>query len=207
MKKVFLFCSMVAIALSSCGNKTAENEDSAEEAAVVELQTPDLAFLELQGAVKEVTRTYDGNEYSSTYQYNEEGALLEEGDWDYEAVERNENGQIVKTSWGLDDNGEEWATEYDYAGGTNVVKSKSYGWESISVSEYTYEDGRLVKEECDYVSEGTQGHGTTTYTYDEFDEHGNWTKRTSKTLDKYDDWGDIVEEESTVIETREILYY
>lgn len=155
-------------------------------------QWTDRNTFNLRGNVKDV---YNGDRISKIHSFDENGAYILEND-DWKSIERDEYGRIsyigVPGQGGrfTYNNNEQVSTETYTAG-------SSYGRES----RYIYNSDGLITQEIIQEAHSTIGGGgdisnyTTTYSYLEFDQFGNWTKRIAQTGTKKE------------TETRIITYY
>lgn len=185
------------------GIKQEENKDDAEQADMNKPGDVDLAYFELRGKVKSFTERNDDNSISYSF--------TEKGKWNtyngrsiqnaLSDVERDAQKRIIKYTEG----------EYDCIDSEEITYDSKTGWvskikhngEGEDITTFTYDEkGYLIKKVCEGESwemgaeEGEKFKDTTTYTYESFDEHGNWTARSAKSSDGRS-WK----------ETRRIQYY
>lgn len=185
------------------GIKQEENKEDAEQADMNKPGDVDLAYFELRGKVKSFKERNDDNSISYSF--------TEKGKWNtyngrsiqnaLSDVERDAQKRIIKYTEGEYDCIDSEEITYDSKTGW-VSKIKHYG-EGEDITTFTYDEkGYLVKKVCEGESwemgaeEGEKFKDTTTYTYESFDEHGNWTARSAKSSDGRS-WK----------ETRRIKYY
>lgn len=177
-----------------------------EKPEVVDVNKPgdvDLAYFELRGKVKSFTERNDDN--SISYSFNEKGKWNTYNGRSIQNalsdVERDAQKRIIKYTEG----------EYDCIDSEEITYDSKTGWvskikhngEGEDITTFTYDEkGYLIKKVCEGESwemgaeEGEKFKDTTTYTYESFDEHGNWTARSAKSSDGRS-WK----------ETRRIQYY
>lgn len=185
------------------GIKQEENKEDAEQADLNKPGDVDLAYFELRGKVKSFTERNDDNSISYSF--------TEKGKWNtyngrsiqnaLSDVERDAQKRIIKYTEG----------EYDCIDSEEITYDSKTGWvskikhngEGEDITTFTYDEkGYLIKKVCEGESwemgaeEGEKFKDTTTYTYESFDEHGNWTARSAKSSDGRS-WK----------ETRRIQYY
>lgn len=185
------------------GIKQEENKEDAEQADMNKPGDVDLAYFELRGKVKSFTERNDDNSISYSF--------TEKGKWNtyngrsiqnaLSDVERDAQKRIIKYTEG----------EYDCIDSEEITYDSKTGWvskikhngEGEDITTFTYDEkGYLIKKVCEGESwemgaeEGEKFKDTTTYTYESFDEYGNWTARSAKSSDGRS-WK----------ETRRIKYY
>ena len=185
------------------GIKQEENKEDAEQADMNKPGDVDLAYFELRGKVKSFTERNDDN--SIFYSFTEKGKWNTYNGRSIQNalsdVERDAQKRIIKYTEGEYDCIDSEEITYDSKTGW-VSKIKHYG-EGEDITTFTYDEkGYLIKKVCEGESwemgaeEGEKFKDTTTYTYESFDEHGNWTARSAKSSDGRS-WK----------ETRRIQYY
>lgn len=185
------------------GIKQEENKEDAEQADMNKPGDVDLAYFELRGKVKSFTERNDDNSISYSF--------TEKGKWNtyngrsiqnaLSDVERDAQKRIIKYTEGEFDCID--SEEITYDSKTGWVSKVKHNGEGEDVTTFTYDEkGYLIKKVCEGESwemgaeEGEKFKDTTTYTYESFDEHGNWTARSAKSSDGRS-WK----------ETRRIQYY
>lgn len=218
MKKHSLLLAICAMLLvfGACGNGQNKNEKE-DKAQLVEqpavTTTPDLVFCDLQGPVKRC----------DSYEFDRSGRLvalegvdpfaLDEPYRDFDTVTfdytdfckwiRDGQGQIASIEC------YESFQQFTWSDGLVIESIDFYeAQKTVTVNEYDA-DGRLVKktlyngmEDEDVESkDASMLFATIEYTYVDFDDHGNWTRRKAKWSDASADY--VNEEE----ETRTIEYY
>lgn len=166
------------------------DEEKSESVDVNKPGEVDLAYFELRGKVKSFVES-DG-ENSVSYSFTDKGK------WEtyrgqslknaLSDVERDAQKRITKYTEG----------EFDCIDTEEITYDKNTGWvsqikhygEGEDVTKFTYDEkGYIVKKVCEGeywemgAEEGEKFKNTTTYTYESFDEQGNWTKRSAKCSD------------------------
>ena len=189
MKKNLFLIAITSIGLMACGGKqqSAENQEAAtdtltvEESVVEETVSPDYVMLNLKSKVKSYEIKGEANHWDVIgfkVSFDENGTIAKvEGD--KAKLERNDKGQIIKYSFL-----EQWDPElfdrgyleYSYDENGQLVKISTTtpldSWDIILEKD---ENGDIAKWIIKSVVEGTI---TSKYAYQEYDEKGNWTKRT-----------------------------
>lgn len=185
------------------GIKQEENKEDAEQADMNKPGDVDLAYFELRGKVKSFTERNDDNSISYSF--------TEKGKWNtyngrsiqnaLSDVERDAQKRIIKYTEGEFDCID--TEEITYDSKTGWVSKIKHNGEGEDITTFTYDEkGYLIKKVCEGeywemgAEEGEKFKDTTTYTYESFDEHGNWTARSAKSSDGRS-WK----------ETRRIQYY
>lgn len=172
------------------GIKQEENKDDAEQADMNKPGDVDLAYFEMRGKVKSFTERTD--DVANTYTFTEKGKLNtfrgENVRHAFSDVARDSQKRLTKFTLG----------EYDCVDTEEITYDSKTGWvskikhngEGEDVTTFTYDEkGYLIKKVCEGESwemgaeEGEKFKDTTTYTYEKFDKHGNWTARSVKTSD------------------------
>lgn len=102
-------------------------------------------------------------------------------------MERDAQKRIVKYTEGEFDCVD--TEEITYDSKTGWVSKIKHNGEGEDITTFTYDEkGYLIKKVCEGESwemgaeEGEKFKDTTTYTYESFDEHGNWTARSAKVV-------------------------
>ena len=136
----------------------------------VAIFTPDLTFFELHGNVKKMTW------YNITYEFDEKGNLTKiNGENPSQLYRRDNEGRIVATEGEVNTN---------------------YYWDSMQLTGYHVPEIGEISIKYDErgfrTEESGEFFGTTTYTYENIDENGNWLSRKNSDGEK---------------EIREIEYY
>lgn len=149
-----------------------------------EMVTPDLAFHELHGQVRDVSSgeehvSFDRNGVWTNPQFyiSRAGNTLN--------VERNKLGRVVRAvSREIFEGEPTERIEYEWRD-DRVYKIHSVTYDGSYDITYTYDNKGLLKESR-VVSrgDGAVSDVATTYTYDKFDSNGNWTRRTAKSAIK-----------------------
>lgn len=189
MKKNLFLIAITSIGLMAWGSKQqpAENLDAAadttviEEAVVEETVSPDYVMLNLKGKVKSYEIKGETNHWDIIglkVSFDENGTITKvEGD--KAKLERNDKGQIIKYSFV-----DEWEPdffdkgylEYSYDENGQLVKISTTtpmdGWDVVFEKDA---NGDITKWIIKNVVDGTIPYK---YVYQEYDEKGNWTKRT-----------------------------
>lgn len=208
MKKIIYFVTALSImqlvtSLSSCGPNKQElalqdslrREDSikaeiAREDSLwkidslqkVSLTSNDLTFFELHGPVHSMNNSL----FEKTYVFDQDGNLVTvngynpftSDGYDRVAYRRNNQGQIKSYT--------EWESGEEYKWSEGRVVSSEGGGEGGYEDKTTYsynEDGTLKSlyvKMTSYIDPSENENYTVSYTYLEFDEYNNWTKRKSK---------------------------
>ena len=160
--------------------------------------TPDLAFFELKGPVKNVAYNdmyFLGSENQVLY-FSEEGVVTTP-----KGLKFNRKNGMIKTISTYLPEFDIWTTDTYKSDsiGRKVFNSYS-GLDGGGDEKFSYdESGNLVKRTATGEIEGEPYTSVTTYTYMSHDEYGNWTKRVVKHKDSYGT--------SSSTETRKITYY
>lgn len=193
---------------------------------------PDLVYNDLQGPVKMATLKRDWGDGAfqyAEYFYDSDGSWLNIPRWagydkksfpnyDGEKYEKDMDGYIVKTYELPEGEGEMYPeiTTIVWEDGKmkkKTVESRStepdYYYSSQNVTNYYYNDKGLVERaETQYSSSdswgGSNSKSIDEYSYVEFDDKGNWTKRHVNSTSTY---GDGQPYTSTSTELRDIIYY
>ena len=182
--------------------------------------TPDLAIYELHGPVKSVTyHNFDGNYVTSmddpgvlfsyyngskTYYYREDGTL--KGVTNYK-INRDANGRIksVKSNERLEF--DDYTISYDKQ--NRPIKIQNSGMEWGYTITYKYDKyGNVISDRNDGGMESFSWDYNSAFTYKEFDDFGNWTKRNRSTKCRNYECDELVSTKTTnAIESRTITYY
>lgn len=202
MKKIILLtaaCVMLLV-FGSCGNNQNQNqkEDNSTATATV---TPDLTFFELQGPVKRCIGAVSPDVQSFAYvEYDRSGKIISVNSEDQCEWTRDDQGQITSI------NGEWTDAEFTWKDGRVTLV-----WRNHEDMTYRHEleydaEGRLVKQTVyggtiDEVEDDAMvlDH-ILEYTYLEFDDHGNWTRRSEKWTDAELDFLNGEEEVTRTVE-------
>ncbi|MCQ2197439.1 MAG: hypothetical protein MJZ60_07965 [Bacteroidaceae bacterium] len=231
MKHIKLtLAALSATVMMACGeNKKAESQEptakdstnvnantpeesaktDAEPAVEVPFQTPDLTLFELVGHVK--TCKYG----SVTLKFDNEGKLTSYvmgGLNQIKQIERDKENRIIHFISAEDEEtGSQNEGLVEWAANGNVKQFVEVNMEGSIVYEYTYTEPDAQNPVARIAistqkGEGYNWSGTTTYTYDSFDEVGNWTQRKGK-ADLYCDYDGHNEEKETNTTKRVITYY
>lgn len=192
-------CAMLLV-MGSCGNGQKQNQKEDNNTATVTV-TPDLTFFELQGPVKSCIGAVSPDvESFACVEYDRSGKIISVDGEDHCKWIRDEQGQIA-SFYG------EW-TDVNFTWKDGHV---SLIWRNHEDMTYRHEleyntEGRLVKQTVyggtiDEVEDNTMvlDH-TLEYTYLEFDDHGNWTRRNEKWTDAELDFLNGEEEVTRTIE-------
>ena len=190
--------------LSTGKPSTDQSEASTDDIDKTKPGVIDLAFFNLRGPVKSVSEKNDSYDNTRRYGFSEKGKwetqdgqkigsiftdvkrdsekrIIEYTEGEYDCVDSHKITYDAKTGWlakcetSADDG--ETTTTYTY-------DANGYAVKSVTIGEYLNDEGE------------SKVNITTTYTYVEFDNYGNWTKRTAKDSDG-----------SSWTETRKITYY
>jgi YD repeat-containing protein len=222
IKLLMATCAMLLI-LGSCGNSQNQNQKEKEDNKTTTVTTtPDLAFFELQGPVKSCINVTAPNGQSFEHvEYGASGKITSVDGYNPFTLEEptSEYNEMTSTmeekcQWNRDDQGQISYFNCEWSGA-------SFTWANGHVSSIIrpHED-MMYKHELEYDAEGhlvkqTVYGGTDEeleadalvlnymleYTYLEFDDHGNWTRR----MEKWTDYEIDYEEEEEV--ARVIEYY
>lgn len=202
IKLLMAACAMLLV-MGSCGNGQKQNQKEDNNTAKVTV-TPDLTFFELQGPVKNCFGVVAPNGQSFEHvEYDRSGKIISVDGEDPFTLEEpwsevNEETSIMEDhcKWLRDDQGQihsfygEW-TDADFTWEDGHV---SLIWRNHEDMTYRHEfeydaEGRLVKQTVyggtiDEVEDNTMAlYWKIEYTYLEFDDHGNWTRRNEKWTD------------------------
>lgn len=190
---------------------TPQPANEAEAAPAVELpfQTPDLTLFDLVGHVKtckygSVTLKFDNNGKLTSYVIGGVNQIKK--------LERDNNSRITHFVAAEDEetgSQDEGMVEWDDDG--RIEQFVEINMEGSIVYEYTFTEPDAQNPVpriaiSTQKGEGYNWSGTTTYTYDSFDEAGNWTQRKGK-ADLYCDYDGHNEEKETNTTKRVITYY
>lgn len=162
--------------------------------------TPDLAFFELKGHVKEVVYTKANDRMtleSTTYTFDKNGRMI-----DGNGYSRGSNGRICRQGEYSEVVSRYVYTEYVCDSKGRVVKASCDDPHDGYAFNETYlynSSGLLIKKTG---SDDCGGDYTSTFSYQKYDNVGNWTCRTYK--DVFVDYEDLDE---TYTERRIITYY
>lgn len=213
MKKVTILLATCAMFLvfGACGNSQnqKEQEDTTETTMTI---SPDLAYWDLQGPVKRCNGVEFDRLGKMVKMDGYDPFAIDEPYRDFDTVtfdfaeyckwNRNSEGQISSI------NCFEGSEEFTWSNG-RMVEILSYfeAQKTLTVNEYD-DEGHLVKrilyngmEDEEVTKTDEWLFSTTEYTYLEFDDHGNWTRRIAKYIDASVDFTDETEE------TRIIEYF
>ena len=148
----------------------------------------------------------------NTYEYDSQGKVIK-GVRAKVLVKRDDLGHITRYESRDGDNDREMRSiEFRYDAQGRLIAADRCYWEELFTDSMVYEEDKVypAKKICEGQSEADEYVAETVYTYDEFDEQGNWTKRHLKeTVDNV-----IARDESTrtketfeQMEVRHITYY
>lgn len=193
------------------------------------LLTPDLAYNDLKGPVEFVRQGSDygyGTYFDTEYFYSPEGEWIniprwKEGEASHFSSQsdkywKDANGYIIAISDWSGDSGYTTRTSINWEDGKVVSRDESsetnsydYYSSSNTTTDYIYDDkGLLNKAERNYSYSSYYGGGnysdTYVYSYLEFDDYGNWTKR--NVSDRYSN-NEGYTNTNSYVEVREIKYY
>ena len=197
-------CAMLLV-MGSCGNNQNQNQKEKEDSqTTLVTSSPDMTFFELQGPVRSCDGavTPDGNSIGHV-EYDRSGKIISVNGEDPFALEEpwseiNEETSTMEDhcKWIRDDQGQissfygEW-TDANFTWKDGRVSLIWRNHEDLTYRhEFEYDaEGRLVKQTVyggtiDEVEDDTMvlDH-IVEYTYLEFDDHGNWTRRNEKWTD------------------------
>ena len=220
--KLLMAACVMLLVFGSCDNNQNQNQTKKEDVNTTTMTTsPDLAFFELQGPVKSCDGvvTPNGNSIGRV-EYDRSGKITSVDGEDPFALEEpwsevNEETSTMEDhcKWIRDDQGQissfygEW-TDANFTWKDGHVSLIRRNHEDMT---YRYEleydaDGRLVKQTVyggtiDEVEDDTMAlDHILEYTYLEFDDHGNWTRRIEKWTDYEFDFLNGEEEVARTIE-------
>lgn len=168
-------------------------EQSGEEQT---FSTPDLQLFDIHGHVKSIHANFD-------YLFVKPDKTVtfdQDGNWTNPqrsmsnlkiSYSRDANGRLIRVyTPNVERNEENYWMVFDdrFVWGDNRVEKILYDGNDMYTA-YTYNnEGELIKEVSDTASEGTNYVDVTTYSNYKYDDHGNWTSRSYKTVSKeYDD--------------------
>ena len=221
---------MSAFVLVACVNKnakteTSENEDQTETMAQKTYASPDRAMYRLKGEVSSAAITYyscdeQGNYneddcYTHSVTFATDGTLQADEDIYYDAstcsVKRDTEGRIgsMNVTAGYE-GGMEYTYDFIYNGELLTGETvEFYGEFSGNFkTEYTYdESGNLIKVVSSGISDSIVFTNTETFTIQETDENGNWTKCLRKTVSEEDEAGENGTYTTYHVLIRNIKYY
>ncbi len=234
MKKEILI--LATVVLCACGGSNTNQEQRSDtlskelpEDTVVEekklpsFTSPDRQFMDVRGNVSKLfvqttncDSTWNGKlehvEWmDKTYTFDQQGVLTFDTK-EKIRLSRNDNGQITKKEFYVEESGVYVSEEYLYNEQGMLDTVIVNGFECHGKKYFTY-DADL---ECISSVEPLAGEGEYLYTdameyfnVVERDSLGNWTKRRVTTVNKYSQDGKNIEKEEREyrIETREISYY
>lgn len=211
IKLLLVVCASFLV-FAACGNGQNQNDKDKETVkATSETVSPDLAYWDLQGPVKRCDYVEFDREGKMVRLDNYDPFALEAPSRDYDTV----TGMFSDLcQWTRDEQGRIFS----------ITCYESYDemtWNNGRVETVlSYYEGRLWKSVLEYDSNGhlakqSEYNGdedaeddadlelfsTIEYTYLDFDNYGNWTRRNVKSIDAIIDYIDTVEE------TRNIEYY
>ena len=152
--------------------------------------------------------------FGCVYVYDADGNFLR-GATDSCKIERDSLGRIVSYTKKLGDNDwEQYAKTFSYDDQGRMVTADHGGWEYLYNDTLTYVGDNVYPSK--YVSDGQaesiSEYTVTEYVYNKFDDHGNWTERQCKTVEKSIGYGGFDEADAeydrwTTTERRVITYY
>ena len=171
-------------------------EAVAEESVSAPTQEPrkptaslDQKWFRVQGPVKTIKETtvskfQDGSKYTNveTYHFDKNGKYSPGNPQNF-TFKRNKHGQIISMHEIWYNEGTPYDIEYEYTyDAKGYVKSESFsGLDGAGTYSYKMnKNGWIVSSSYDGDAEGYLIRGTTTYTYLDIDEHGNWHSATVK---------------------------
>ena len=182
--------------------------------------TPDLAIFELHGPVKSVTyKKYDGMYVTSmdspgvlfsyyngskTYNYREDGTLISVQNY---KINRDAKGRIKSVNSNHRMENDDYTISYDKQ--NRPVKIQNYGMEWGYTLTYNYDkSGKVISDRNKGCMESFGWDYNSAFSYIEFDEYGNWTKRTRSTKCKDYECDELVSSKTkNATESRTITYY
>ena len=233
MNNRFAFSVLLALALTACsGGKPSAQSESTDtiasdstaassnetEQSIVYDATDALAF-GLSGYVQSAT-----TECYSTYE--SDGELKEGSVTNTQEVAFDEWGHVTRDEWGneygYDADGNYYRGNHVYTvvkrdKGRRLTTIAQGGWTGHWTEKRIYQSGNIYPSKAETTADyegGGESMATTTYQYNRFDEHGNWTERTCVTTiteTEEDPWSETGTNtkisESITIEKRTISYY
>ena len=221
IKLLMAACAMLLV-MGSCDNNQNQNQKGKDDNKTTTVTvTPDLTFFELQGPVKSCTGAISPDEQSfACVEYDRTGKIVSVNGEDPFALEEpwsevNEETSTMEDhcKWIRDDQGQitsfygEW-TDVNFTWKEGHVTLIWRNHEDLTYRhEFEYDaDGRMVKQTVyngtiDEVEDDAMllDH-ILEYTYLEFDDHGNWTRRSEKWTDAELDFLNGEEEVTRTIE-------
>ena len=195
-------CAMLLI-LGSCDNSQNQNQKENNNATTV-TTSPDLAFFELQGPVKSCLSVVAPNGQSFEHvEYDRSGKIISVDGYDPFALKEpsSEYNEMTSTmeeqcQWSRDNQGQisdfdcEWSgASFTWANGhvSSIIRPHE---DMMYKHELEYDaEGRLVKQTVyggtdeELEADALALNYLLEYTYLEFDDHGNWTRRMVKFTD------------------------
>ena len=199
IKLLMAACAMLLV-MGSCGNNQNQKNKEDNKTTMVTI-TPDLTFFELQGPVKSCFGAVSPNVQSfERVEYDRSGKITSMESEDLCKWIRDDQGQISSL------NGEWTDADFTWKDGHVILV-----WRNHEDMTYRHEleydaEGRLVKQTVyggtiDEVEDDSMAlDHILEYTYLEFDDHGNWTRRSEKWTDAELDFLNGEEEVTRTIE-------
>ena len=223
MKNIKLLMAAYAMLLffGACGNSQNQNQKEDNNTTTV-TTSPDLAFFELQGPVKSCLSVVTPNGQSFEHvEYDRSGKIISVDGYDPFTLEKpsSEYNEMTSTmeeqcQWSRDNQGQisdfdcEWSgASFTWANGhvSSIIRPHE---DMMYKHEFEYDaEGRLIKQTVyggtdeELEADALALNYLLEYTYLEFDDHGNWTRR----MVKFTDYEINLTDEEEV--TRIIEYY
>lgn len=225
MKQLFLTALMaICLAVPASAQKVDADKKS--------MTSPDMYIADLHGPVHyAVTYSYyaksedyleidqnQGQEILSKYTFNEDGTFDESSDYNFMdfgsyKLTRNNKGQLTQAKAFVAEFGRYVTDSFKYDAKGRLKEYENRLIEGRSISKYQYlDDGTMCGMEYYEYGEGSKTNISYSYTVQESDKYGNWTRRTvtkgyqygkDDGTENYNETGDS----EFLIETRTITYY
>lgn len=173
--------------------------------------TPDLALFELKGPVKSVNKGYIivGTDNGAAFDQNGNITYINKSRDGFTYKAKRKNGIISKLTSYDSDFGEEVYSKITYNSNNKPIKNVFYAQNYGGTNVISYANGNISSVKFsgggDYDTNSND-----TYTYIEFDQYGNWTKRTcttKSTIYAFDSKDVMSSNKNTETQTRKITYY
>lgn len=149
--------------------------------------------------------------YGNRYEYDADGNFIK-GVSDKSVMSRDADGRI--TSYGnkeSDNDREQYSWTFTYDADGRLLTVAGAWWEAMDEDSLIYEGENVSpqREVSSGVAEAESYDCVREYTYDAFDAHGNWTKRTCHMVYKFMIGGDesTADEERSVTTTERVIKY
>ncbi len=158
--------------------------------------TPDLCFHELHGRVRDVRNGEESMSFDRNGVWTNPKAYISRGGNNL-SFERNKFDYIIAAVTPESMEGQPIETvEYEWSG-RRVKRIKSHGLNGDYTVTLTYDNHDLLTSSHTVSSDETaRSEIATTYTYQDFDSHGNWVRRTARSAIKTTVFGGYYDEET-----------